>query len=248
LRRIIKTSGIVVRVLPYRESSLIFRLYTPYHGLLSGMARGARRPNSSFGSALRTFVKADFIFFLSSKSEFYHLTEVELCTEPGPILTDEDRYLVASAMVGLIMKISPPGLPNPKLYERFDCYLERIKISNGWIEVFGNFVSFVINVLRIIGYLPPLDRCVICGSDQINGFSIKQGGCLCADHLSQIIESDRALIIDMRRVAGGERVDDLTILTRIFSLLAGFIRYHIGEVDSITRMAIDRKREQYIIG
>lgn len=248
MRRIIKTVGVVMGVLPYRESSVIFRLYTANYGLLTVLARGARRPESPYGGSLRTFVKGDFVLYFSGKGEFYHLIEAQVLTDPADILANEDCYLIASAIVEFIMKISPSGLANPRVFGTLDQYLTKIRVINSWGEAFGNFVSFTIQILQVIGYLPPLDRCVVCNSYDVQYFSVDKGGCFCRNHGSNGIELNRQLVAAIKKLSDGEVITDTNILSTIFDLLEDFLSYHIGDLKFITGLAIDRKRRTNIIG
>src|SRR4029077_19048733 len=51
----LKTEAIVLRSIRYGEADRILHLYTPYHGRLSALAKGARRARSRFGARLEPF-------------------------------------------------------------------------------------------------------------------------------------------------------------------------------------------------
>ncbi|MFM8780511.1 MAG: DNA repair protein RecO, partial [Gemmatimonadota bacterium] len=49
------TDALVLHAFDYRETSRIVRLATRHAGVVSAVARGARRPKSRFGSGLDLF-------------------------------------------------------------------------------------------------------------------------------------------------------------------------------------------------
>jgi DNA repair protein RecO (recombination protein O) len=51
----LKTEAIVLRSIRYGEADRILHLYTPRHGRLSAIAKGARRSRSRFGARLEPF-------------------------------------------------------------------------------------------------------------------------------------------------------------------------------------------------
>lgn len=71
-------SGIILRVRPLTETSLIVNWLTMEEGRISTVAKGARRPKSSFIGKLDLFYEADFSFQRSRRSELHLLKEVSL--------------------------------------------------------------------------------------------------------------------------------------------------------------------------
>src|SRR6266478_5775898 len=97
-----RTRGVVLRLYPLTETSLIVNWLTPGFGRLSTVAKGARRPKSPFGGKLDLFYVADFSFSRSRRSELHTLREVAL-RETHEYLRRDLRFLQqASYCVRLI--------------------------------------------------------------------------------------------------------------------------------------------------
>src|SRR2546425_7507667 len=73
-----RAQGIVLRVYPLTETSLIIRWLTRELGRISTLAKGARRAKSPFRGKLDLFYRADLIFGRSRRSELHTLREVSL--------------------------------------------------------------------------------------------------------------------------------------------------------------------------
>ena len=71
-------SGIILRTRLLTETSLIVVWLTAEHGRLSTVAKGARRPKSSYLGKLDLFYEVNFSFHRSRRSELHTLREVLL--------------------------------------------------------------------------------------------------------------------------------------------------------------------------
>ena len=73
-----RSIGVILRVRPLTETSLIVHWLTPDLGRVATVAKGARRPKSPFRGKLDLFYEADFSFQRSRRSELHNLREVVL--------------------------------------------------------------------------------------------------------------------------------------------------------------------------
>ena len=72
------TAAILLRKIPWSESSLIVTWLTERFGTVRTVARGARRPKSEFAGMLDLFYGADIAFSLSRKGDLHTLREVSV--------------------------------------------------------------------------------------------------------------------------------------------------------------------------
>lgn len=80
-----RAHGLILRVRPLTETSLIVHWLSADHGRLATVAKGARRPKSAFHGKLDLFFEADFSFTRSRRSDLHNLREIRL-TETWPDL------------------------------------------------------------------------------------------------------------------------------------------------------------------
>ncbi len=73
-----KTSAIVLKSRKWGEADRIVTFYTARFGKLRGVARGARRLKSRFGSALEPFVHCDLNLFEKPNDSLYRITQVDI--------------------------------------------------------------------------------------------------------------------------------------------------------------------------
>jgi DNA repair protein RecO (recombination protein O) len=112
-------SGIILRVRPLTESSLIVSWLTPQFGRISTVAKGARRPKSPFSGKLDVFYLDDFSFSRSQRSELHNLREVAL-KDSHPVLRQDLGYLQQAAYcAALIEQTTEAESPIAGMYELF---------------------------------------------------------------------------------------------------------------------------------
>ena len=68
-----RSQGIILRIRPLTESSLIVHWLAPESGRLSTVAKGAKRPKSPFRGKLDLFFAAEFSFHRSRRSDLHTL-------------------------------------------------------------------------------------------------------------------------------------------------------------------------------
>src|SRR5205823_4998229 len=118
-----RVQGIVLRVYPLTETSLIVRWLTRELGRISTVAKGARRAKSPFRGKLDLFYRADLIFGRSRRSELHSLREVSL-RETHPFLRKELGYLQqASYCSALIEQVTETETPMPAIFDLLSEFL-----------------------------------------------------------------------------------------------------------------------------
>ena len=93
-----KANGIILRVRPLTDSSLIVHWLTREHGRLSTVAKGARRAKSPMRGKLDLLFEADFSYRRSRQSDLHALREVQpLANHPNLRLDIKRLQLFAYA-------------------------------------------------------------------------------------------------------------------------------------------------------
>lgn len=111
-----RTPGIVLRVRPLTETSLIVHWLTEHCGRLATVAKGARRPRSPFRGKLDLFYEAELSFQRSRRSDLHLLREVVVRDLHPALRTDLARLRAAAYAVQLLELATEPEAPVPELY------------------------------------------------------------------------------------------------------------------------------------
>ena len=189
-----KTRALVLRAIPFGETSAIVTLLTRDHGKVRGLAKGAWRPKSSFDAALDLLSVCQVLVLRRSASSLDLLTEafleqrfrvgdcqaavaaglylaelldaVTVDADPQPALFD-----LASTTVGLLSQPRPGTNQDP---------------ANSWpkntVAIAALLVHTELGVLRELGQQPALHRCAECATPLEGSriaFGMLAGGGLC---------------------------------------------------------------------
>lgn len=180
-----KSEAIVLRVVPWSETSMVVTLFTRDFGKVSAIAKGARRLRSPFESSLDLLAKSQIVFIQKSTDALDLLTESKLVRRfrSGQIalLPLYCGYYVAELLLGL----TEDHQKARELYEVSDRTLVDLDRGLSAAEI---ILRFEMQVLKLLGHLPTFHLCASCGNpvqSDSNGpgalLGIAAGGILCAD-------------------------------------------------------------------
>ncbi len=108
-----RATGLILRVRPLTETSLIIHWLTRECGRVATVAKGARRPKSPFRGKLDLFYAAEFSFQRSRRSELHTLREVALLRTHTELREDMARLRQAAYCAMLIELATEVETPLP---------------------------------------------------------------------------------------------------------------------------------------
>jgi DNA repair protein RecO (recombination protein O) len=231
----IKTEGIVLAEMKFKETSKIITVYTKELGKISVMAQGAYRPRSQILASTQIFAYCDFQ--LRKGRNFYYIIQVDLIKSFYSLREDMERLSYGFYLLELIEKALPDEEENEKLF----LLLEKgLTILSKLEKNFAEFVAaYELKFISFIGYRPHLNNCVVC-SNEIYGdkikFSKRLGGIVCpncysSDISAKTINSNLAKSIDKLMYIPLDELEKLMIpddvLEEIHSILVDYILYNI---------------------
>jgi DNA repair protein RecO (recombination protein O) len=150
-----RTTGVVLRLRPLTETSLIVHWLTSDAGRLSTVARGARRAKSPFRGKLDLFHEADFSFRRSRHSELHTLSEVVLRETFPALRTDWRRLNQAAYGVALVEQTTEVDTPMPEIWELFRGFLEHVATAP---LASSTIIAMELRLLEVLGLFPDLAR------------------------------------------------------------------------------------------
>lgn len=178
--RIIKTTGIVLNVQRWRETSKLVTIFTEDYGKLIFLAKGARRLKSQFGGALEVFNRCVVIFYHSERKTIYTLSSAYLL-EDFSSLKSITKFIPGYELLEIILRGTKLEEPSFKLYNLLLSALRILNQNNRFISkhLQSFLASYYLKAISILGYRPELNQCVKCRLKNINYFSISAGGAIC---------------------------------------------------------------------
>ncbi len=147
--------GVVLRTRCLTETSLIVHWLTEAAGRVATVARGARRPRSSFRGKLDLFFEAEFTFQRARTSDLHYLREVALRKTFPALRTDWHRLSQAAYGAALLESTTETDTPLPGLWGLFRGFLERVDAGPPSPQI---ILALELKHLAGLGLLPDLQR------------------------------------------------------------------------------------------
>jgi len=206
-------SGIVLRVRPFSETSLIVHWLTPELGRIATVAKGALRPKSAFRGKLDLFYRADLSINRSQRSELHILREVVVRETHSPLRMDLARLQQASYAAALIEQVTETDTPIPEVYELMMNVLHRILASPA---VPLTMFAFELRLLEISGIAPDLETVKVPPGTR--------------ELLKALMQKDWDFLARLK--ASASQIMDID------QFLHGFLIYHVGRLPKGRHAAI----------
>lgn len=177
----IETAAIVLHSFEYRETSRIVRLATRDAGVVSVIARGARRPKSRFGQGLDLFTSGAAQLVLHPTRDLHTLAAFDASRARPALAGSLRRFGAASAVGELCIRFgieAGAGVHDAlrrgldALETATDDEVPAVALSAGW------------RIVAELGFAPELESCALCqrviAPDEDVRFSHRSGGAICS--------------------------------------------------------------------
>jgi DNA repair protein RecO (recombination protein O) len=175
---IVQTEAIVLRSIRYGEADRILHLYTPRHGRLSAIAKGARRSKSRFGARLEPFFRIRVVL-REGRGELYSVTSADTIASHGGVRDHALTLDAASRACDAVARLFETGDPHPEVYTLLANELALLGADRCHGRP-ANGLAFRLKLLLAAGIVPQLAACSSCGEQQhLSGFSAAAGGVVC---------------------------------------------------------------------
>ncbi len=175
---IVKTEGIVLKSMDFRETSRIATFFTRDHGKVKGVLKGIRRDPGKFGSSLEKFSLNDIVYYQYRHSDLHLVSHCDMKDYYAGFRQDLERMTAASYAAELIDALMPAEECNGKIYDLVRVFLRSLQTAP---DISKLVHTFQIKILSLSGFQPHLEACVRCSQDvhETPRFSLRLGGLLC---------------------------------------------------------------------
>jgi DNA repair protein RecO (recombination protein O) len=176
-----QAEAVVLRTWPVHEADEIVSLFTRNYGRIRGVAKAAAKSRRRFGGALEpmTWVSASYVE--KPKQDLVRLDACEVIASP---LSDPIDYTRAAALAfyaEVLEEALPDHDPHEAVFRLVLAVLEHTRGSGVWMPV----TYFSLWITRLLGWMPSLTHCTVCGEPFGAGpawFQPQSDGLLCANH------------------------------------------------------------------
>lgn len=144
-----------LRTWPFRESDLVVSFFTRDAGKLRGVARGARKPKSSFGSGLERLSHISMWYNHRENRELVSLHRCELIHSQLDIVREYAGCVALDYISEVSDHLLPPEEPNERFFRLLLAVLGHLR-EQGPDGVWPAVNYFSLWAVRLSGFLPEL--------------------------------------------------------------------------------------------
>ena len=155
-----RTQAVVIGRRPLGESDRLVTFYTREFGKLSGVAKGARRPRSRFGSALELFTLGQLLFFDTGRSGLVRVDHFDSLHSFVAVWEDLERLGQGAWVAECLGRLTADRDPHAGLY---GLLVRALRALEGRARPSRVALCFALRAVDLFGHRPRLDRCLVCG-------------------------------------------------------------------------------------
>lgn len=175
-----ESEAIVLRTYPLREADLLVTLFTRAEGKVHGVARSAKKSKRRFGGALEPLTYVRAFYDVRERRELARLDSCEVLESPMASEVSYARAVALGHIAELLDELLPDHESNDAIFRLTLSVLHVLTGPEVWMPV----TYFDLWLTRLVGFLPELDECVVCGRN-LNGsrayFHALADGLMCTD-------------------------------------------------------------------
>ena len=243
---LIATNAIVLKRIPYSDTSLICRIFTEDWGKVTILAKGVLRQKNVTGALLEPVNHIHIQYYNKSNRDIQIFKNANFVQQYPKIRNDLSRIILGLAIVEIIDKATLDCNPYPVLYRLGWRVLDKLndETQNFWLV----FAFFLYQLSIRMGFMPNLKNCSKCPSEMSQGgIDNYTGELVCAKCVTQSqIHLEGNSFTVLQKITG-LHLDDLQTLTieknSIFNpirFLDIFTSFHIEGLKRVRSMEMVR--------
>jgi DNA repair protein RecO (recombination protein O) len=175
-----ESEAIVLRTYSLREADLLVTLFTRLEGKVHGLARSAKKSRRRFGGALEPLTYVRAFYDVRERQELSRLDSCDVLESPLASEVSYPRALALGHIAELLDELLPDHEANDAIFRLTLSVLRALPGPEIWMPI----TYFELWMTRLVGFLPELNECVVCGRS-LNGsrayFHALADGLMCAD-------------------------------------------------------------------
>ena len=154
-----QSEAIVLRTYPLHEADLLVTLFTRVEGKVKGVARAAKKSKRRFGGALEPLTLVRAYYDDREGKDLARLDSCDILESPLSHALDYPRVTALEHIAETLDELLPEREANDDIFRLTYSVLRCLQSGPIWVPL----TYFQLWLVRLIGFLPDLDECVVCG-------------------------------------------------------------------------------------
>ncbi len=183
MSRTYKTTGIILKGIPFQEADHLVTLLSPEYGLIRAIVPGARKQKSRLRGRSELFVINELL--IAKGRSLDKITQANTLESYPGLSKDLGKLAAAQYLAELVLNLALDDLPQVEVYELLNEHLRRLEKMSLAESLYGYLAQAVFHLLAIAGIGPQVHCCCVT-QEELNpnfhdpswcvGFSFDAGG------------------------------------------------------------------------
>ena len=156
------TTGIVLKSTPFRDTSIVVRIFTHEFGKMSLLAKGIRKSKKGTSGILEPMNKVNFQVNYKEAMDLQILRDLTLVSALTKIRNDFTRLTIGLAMVDMIDKTMQPKDASSILFRLLSRSLEELNSHTSDVQYL--YLFYQVQLAKYSGFNPIPHHCMNCGA------------------------------------------------------------------------------------
>jgi DNA repair protein RecO (recombination protein O) len=210
---LVDTEALVLKSYGLSDADKIVVFLTEDHGLVRGVAKGAKKPGSHFGSSLEPCSFVRLSYFQKDQQELVSVRSSEITKSFFDRVADPLFLQRFSYLAELLGEFTQPNDPNPRIYNMARVCLEAAVPETAAFDTV--LMYFELWLLKLSGYLPDWSECAHCrrklrddeGAALQSDSSLICANCRMADGGRAVTAGERGVYLEAQRMGPDKFLD-----------------------------------------
>ena len=241
---IVSSKGIILKIFPYSNTSIICNVFTNEFGKITLISKGIRKAKNPMLSILQPFHLLEFTFYYHKNRSMHILKEADIIFNYSHIRNNFNSILLGSAISNIINKIFEEDYPNDIIFRLI--YKSLQLLSNNLRDNKVIFIFFLYHLSKQLGFMPSYKSCNICNQTFQNDaiFSSNNNTLICENcimnnsmDLDFVIKFSTLEKIDLINKTNIKKICDARFndenLSELFNFLIAFMNSNINNMHKV---------------
>ncbi len=230
------TPAITLRKIDFGDSSQIITFFTREYGKIQTLAKGLKLPVKGISGGIDLLTHNHIVFLQRGRSHLHILAEWMLQESFCSLRDNLRKFYSALYLLELIGEFTEINDKNEALFDLIIHTLHDVAYGD---DPTVAILAFEVQMLSLIGYMPEMNRCVLCKSEidltKCVLFNASEGGVLCQSCGSSLKEHIKIMggtIATINCLAGKRvlRLERLKIEPRIRNEIRQLLKYYFSSL------------------
>ncbi len=151
---LVESKGLILKVFPYSNTSIICNIFTNNFGKLTLMVKGVRKPKKPLLSIIQPFNLVEIQYYYKKNRGIQLIKEADIIISFDKLRDNINSILFGSLILGIINKVFEKEYPNEIIFRLIYKTLNKLSTDNNQNKII--FLFFLFHLNKQLGFMPTI--------------------------------------------------------------------------------------------